>query len=300
MGPEQLLQRLHVERLGPAQDELLHSGLQEIVDLPEEVGADRARPLDRLRIASDLRAPLRQDLVLAPPVVDRRERVPHVGVLRGELERDLLAAAADHDRYAPDRRGHELREPRLDARQGRPEISQPGRGGAELVPVLLVVALEPAGADAEDGAPAAQMVHRRHVRGQELRIPVAVRVHERAELRVARLGRDRGQEGQAGEVVAVGRAVEGEHVIPDPERVDAEPVCRPVRLADLLDRAVLGVDLIADAESHGWRFLLSSRALDPPGSGAARGRGSDAGSRRTARRTGRRSWGGIPRRAARR
>ena len=235
---------------GPAQDEVLHAGAEQIVDLTEEIRADRAGALDGLRVAPDLLAPVVQDLVLALPVVHRRERVPHVGVLRRELERHLLAPAADHDRDAADRRRHQLREPRLDPRQRRAEIAQAGRRGSELEPVLLVVALEPAGADAEDGAAAAHVVHGGDVAGQELGIPVAVRVHERAEPGVPRLGRDPRQERHAGEVVAVGRPVEGEHVVPHPERVDAERVRRPVGLANLLDRAVLGMDLVADSESH--------------------------------------------------
>ena len=247
---QQLLQGLHVERLGGPQDEVLHAGAEQIVDLTEEIRADRAGALDGLRVAPDLLAPVGQDLVLALPVVHRRERVPHVRVLRGELERHLLAPAPDHDGHAADRRRHQLREPRLDPRQRRAEIAQAGRRGSELEPVLLVVALEPAGADAEDGAAAAHVVHGGDVAGQQLGIPVAVRVHERAEPGVPRLGRDRRQERHAGEVVAVRRPVEGEHVVPDPERVDAERVRRPVGLANLLDRAVLGMDLVADPESH--------------------------------------------------
>ncbi len=56
--------------------------------------------------------------------------------------------------------GIELGQPVLDPRQRRLELAQPVGGVAELVAVLVVVALEPAGADAEDRSAAAQVVDR--------------------------------------------------------------------------------------------------------------------------------------------
>ena len=80
--------------------------------------------------------------------------------------------------------------------------------GAELVAVLVVVALEPAGADAEDRAAAGDVVDRAVRVGQQLRVAVGVADHQRADLRA--LG-DRGHRAERRdrlEVLAVGFAVE--------------------------------------------------------------------------------------------
>src|SRR3954453_11180987 len=58
------------------------------------------------------------------------------------------------DREPADRRGVELADAVLDARERLLEVPQAVGRGAELVAVLVVVALEPARADAEDRAPA--------------------------------------------------------------------------------------------------------------------------------------------------
>jgi len=52
-------------------------------------------------------------------------------------------------------------------------------------------------------------------------------------------------------VGAVRRPIERVHVVPDPEAVHAHGVDAPIGLSDLLDGAVLRVDLVADFEA--WR-----------------------------------------------
>ena len=71
---------------------------------------------------------------------------------------------------------------------------------AELVAVLVVVALEPAGADAEDRAPAGDVVDRAVRVGQQLGVAVGVADHERADLRALGDLRQRRQRRDALEV----------------------------------------------------------------------------------------------------
>ena len=67
--------------------------------------------------------------------------------------------------------------------RSRLERAQAVRRGAELVAVLVVVALEPAGADAEDRAAAGDVVDRAVRVGEQLRVAVGVADHQRADLR---------------------------------------------------------------------------------------------------------------------
>src|SRR5690606_2343836 len=93
-----------------------------------------------------------------------------------------LPRAADHDRDVAQRRRVELLPASLDARQRLREVREAGPRRTELVAVLVVVPLEPAGTRAEDEPAAADVVQRAgHVRLQ-VRVAVAVAVHERAEL----------------------------------------------------------------------------------------------------------------------
>ena len=74
----------------------------------------------------------------------------------------------------------------LDARQRLAQVAQAVGRVAELVAELVVVALEPAGADAEDQPAARDVVDGAGHVGQQLRVAVAVAGHERAELGRAR------------------------------------------------------------------------------------------------------------------
>ena len=104
-----------------------------------------------------------------------------------------------------DGRRVELAEPGLDPRQRLLERGDPRADRAELVAVLVVVLLEPAGADAEDRAAAGDVVERAVRVGEVLRVAVAVADHERAELDpLGHLGH-RAEHGQRLEVLAVRR-----------------------------------------------------------------------------------------------
>ena len=61
--------------------------------------------LDVARVAAELGAPVVENAHLVPEIVDRPERVVHVGMLGRELQRDLLSAAADHQRNVGRQRG---------------------------------------------------------------------------------------------------------------------------------------------------------------------------------------------------
>src|SRR5439155_1521190 len=105
-------------------------------------------------------------------IMDIADAVPDVGVLGDDPERHLLADARnEHGDLARGRRV-ELREALLDHGQRGVESAQAAADGAELVAVLVEVALEPAGADAEKVPAAGDVVDRpRHV-GEQVRIPV--------------------------------------------------------------------------------------------------------------------------------
>ena len=111
---QQLLELPLVPRVVPAVDQLRRAVLDVLVEDAEVLRAGGAGPLDRLRVAPDLRAPLVEDGALARPLVRRAERVPLVRVLRGDPQRDLLAAPADQDRDRP-----------VDRLRGRPSPSAP-------------------------------------------------------------------------------------------------------------------------------------------------------------------------------
>ena len=85
----------------------------------------------------------------------------------------------------------------------RSRSAQPRGGGAELVAVFLVIALVPAAADAEDEAAAGDVVERpRHV-GEQVRVAVAVRGDEAADLDPLRDFRHRAERGPVVEMGAV-------------------------------------------------------------------------------------------------
>ena len=158
-------------------------------------------------------------------------------------------AAADQDRQLADRRRVELLEPRLDPRQRVAQVAHAVGRGAELVAVLVVVALEPAGADAEDRAAAGDVVDRAVRVGQQLGVAVRVADHQRADLRALGDLGQRGQRRDALEVLAVGVAAQREEVVPGEDRVDAELLGLAPRPPHPVEVRVHGLDL--DTDAHG-------------------------------------------------
>src|SRR3954454_97843 len=76
-----------------AHDQMLHAGGDERIGVAQQVAVEGPCALDLGRIAPDVLAVLKEDLVLAPERVGITEAVPHVRVLGNELQRDLRAAA---------------------------------------------------------------------------------------------------------------------------------------------------------------------------------------------------------------
>ena len=121
-----------------------------------------------------------------------------VEVLGGQRNCLLLAAAADHQRdVVPEARvGHRVLRAVVLAVHGRPlaldhreddlqrlvELVEPVGERAELVAELIVLELEPAGADAQDRAARADHVERGDRLGQQRRVAVGVAGDQGAEL----------------------------------------------------------------------------------------------------------------------
>jgi hypothetical protein len=172
-------------------------------------------------------------------------------VLGDQPQRHLLTAAPDENRHPTRRARLQLRDSFLDARQSFAQHPQPVAYLTERETELVVIPLEPACAQAEDEATTRQLVDRAgHVR-DEVRIPVPDRRHHGADLRNARVQRDRGQQRPAFELVALWVAIKRKEVVPEPDAVDAELVGVPPRIAQLGDRALLRVDGDADLETPG-------------------------------------------------
>ena len=157
-----------------------------------------------------------------------------------------------------DRARVQLRQPVDDHRHVAIEIAQARGRRAELVAVLLVIALIPAAADTEDEAAAGDVVEGAGHVGEQVRVAVAVGGDEAADLDPLR---DLGHGPEGGPIVEMGAvqiAREGEEVVPVEEGVGAGGVH----------------GLPGFAESGGrWRAAV--------GSGSRRGwRSSDAPSQR--------------------
>ena len=141
-------------------------------------------------------------------------------------------------------------EARLDPRQRVLQRGDALPDGAEVVAVLVVVLLEPAGADAEDRAAAGDVVDRAVGVGEVVRVAVAVADDERAELdALGHLGH-RAEHGERLEVLAVGIAAEREEVVPVEQAVDAERLRLGPRAAHGGPVGVLGLELRRDADGR--------------------------------------------------
>src|SRR5258706_11744003 len=96
-------------------------------------------------------APSVEHLVLVFEGCGSAKTMPHIRVACRQLERDLLTAAAYQDRQrVAQRRRVQLAQPLFDDRQRLAEIPQTAGAGAELIALLLIVALQPARAEAQD------------------------------------------------------------------------------------------------------------------------------------------------------
>ena len=164
---------------------------------------DRARhgPLDRGRIPPDGLAVALQDLVLVLQCRQSEwEPVRHVGVLRGDLQRPLLASPADDDLRAaglerpravqgavdPVVAALEARtvlgEHRAADRERLVEPVHPLADGREVEPVAAMLVLVPGRPESQHRAAAGQHVQRRDHLRQQGRVPVRDTRHERREL----------------------------------------------------------------------------------------------------------------------
>jgi hypothetical protein len=206
-----------------------------------------AGDLDLGRVAAHVGAVPAQDLQLALDRLRVAEAVPDVRVLRHQAQRLALAAAADQHRDLAGRRGVQLAPAGLDPGQCPGQVVQPAAGGAEVVAVLLVVLLEPAGADAQDEPAVADVVDGAgHVR-QQLGVAVAVAAHQGADLHPGGGFRPRAQHGPALEVQALRLAGEGEEVIPVEQDVHAQFLGVRRRTAQGGVVRVLGLELQRDS-----------------------------------------------------
>src|SRR5262249_51106821 len=118
----------------------------------------------------------------------------------------------------------------------------------EVEPVRLVIAGEPAGADAEDEPAAAHLVDRRRHLREQGGGPVRVAGDEHADAETARLRRERRKERPALETRPVLVAEDRHEVVVDPRAVEAERLRLLPRRQDLLPAGVLVRRLDAEAD----------------------------------------------------
>src|SRR5690606_17230208 len=139
----------------------------------------------------------------------------------------LLSPATDQDRYAPGGRRVQIPPARADDRKVTGQRVEPAARGTELVAVLVVVALEPAGTGAEGKAArtvagGADVVDGAGHVGLKVRVAIAVAVDQGAELNPAGLLGERRQHGPRLEVSAVRVAREWKEVVPGEQDVNAQ------------------------------------------------------------------------------
>ena len=156
--------------------------------------------------------------------------------------------------------GSERAEAIADEWQRGLEVGEARACGPEVVPVLGVIALEPARPDAEDEPAVPQLVDRPGHLGEQLGVPVRVAGDQAAEVRLAGVDRHRGEQRVRLVVGGVGIPVEREEVVPDPDAVGTHVVGRLPRGAQLVDRADLGMELDTDLETHLLLPPLTRRA----------------------------------------
>ena len=165
--------------------------------------------------------------------------------------------------------------PSLPRSAAAPAASASSRpGSAELVAVLVVVLLEPAGAGAEDQPAAADVVDGAGHVGLQVRIAVGVAVHQAADLDPLVCSAIAASIVHALEVPAVRVAVQREEVVPVEDDVHAEVLAGADGVADRRVEGVLGLDLHADTHRSGGsrRSRHGIRLGSPRGATSARWR----------------------------
>src|SRR5579859_3228853 len=243
---ERVLDWLQVEGVIQLDLEALGAGLHVILDVLDRADRDVGGPLDLGGIAADLRAPRVDDLILVADDVRRAARIRHLGVFGGQPQRALLTAAADQNGYVAHGRRVPLFQPILDSRQRVAQLGQPLSGRTPGQAVRAMVAFRVAGPKAQDQPTRTQVIDRSsHVR-QQVRIAVADRTHDRADLRPPRIARHRRQQRPALEVGSVKIAREGVEMIPDGDAVHSERVGAFPGRTHGIDRGVLRPDVDAD------------------------------------------------------
>src|SRR5215207_2613074 len=163
-----------VVRTADPDDQVRDAVLDVAVSVSHQVRPEVDGALYLLRVAPDLLAPVVENAVLAARPLRVGEAVPDVGVLGNDTQRHLLPTAPDQDRYLASGWRVEPGQSVLDDRHRGVEMTEPVTRRPELVAVLVVVPLEPAGAYPEDEPAAGDVVHRaRHVR-EQISVPVRV------------------------------------------------------------------------------------------------------------------------------
>ena len=125
-------------------DEVGRAGLEVRVALIEFVEPNGDGALDVGGIATDLGTPVIEDGVFVGVCFGRAKAVPDVGMLRGQFEGDLLAAATYQNGDVADGLGNFALPEFAEFGQVLAERAQPIAGGPEFVPVFGIVAFEPA------------------------------------------------------------------------------------------------------------------------------------------------------------
>ena len=164
-------------------------------------------------------------------------------------------------------------QPLLDDRHGIIQVLQAAAGGAELVAVLVVVLLEPAGADAEDESAAGNVIYRAgHVR-EQVRVAVGVTGDESPDLRPLRNLGHRREHRPALEVLAVRVSGERVEVVPVedyvyPDLIGPQPGVAHPRVVGVL-RLYLYPDTYRHARTSGSDDNPANYAA-PAGAGPVR------------------------------
>ena len=226
---------------------MIGTGCCVLVDFLQLFRAYGDRSLNVLGIATDLCAPLIENVVLLLEVVGRTECIELVGVLCDKSQGDFLATATDHERnLAVHRTGIEFGHAFLDDGKSGLENLQAPWSGSEFVAVLGVVALEPPGTNPEDEPAIADVVDGACHVGEQLGVAVRVARHECTDGCMLGVGCHRGKQRVALEVFSIGVAEQRIEVVPCPQTVDTEVVGALPCVAHGLNGGRLGLDLYAD------------------------------------------------------